>query len=106
MRLITRGYKAIGVAEHWKQTYNDRNGNWRYGDNKRVTYEKLAALGPEPHPDDVDKIIGNTSWTACHCDECRDSVEYVVMVGQEPDYDSATAHLCRDCIEKAWRIVE
>lgn len=38
------------------------------------------------------------------CAQCEKWVEAVVVVGEAPDYDSATAALCRACLEKAVRL--
>lgn len=104
MRVLSRTENARGIAERWFKVYN-RNGNWHYGEDKRTIYENLKALGKGPDPDLVDIAIGNDSWTRCSCDECGDAFEEVVQVGQEPDYESATASLCFDCVLKALVIV-
>ena len=52
-------------------------------------------------PDAVNDIIGNQSWTQCSCSECNRDVDAVVQLGQEPDYESSTAWICRDCIKLA-----
>lgn len=58
------------------------------------------ALGPTPEPDDVDRIIGNKSWTDNRCDECQTQAD-TVQVGQRPDYESRTADLCESCVRRA-----
>lgn len=98
MRIVSRVSKAVKAADSWYNTYYDRRNGWRYGDNKRVIFEELVALGQEPDPDDVDRIIGNNSWTSTRCDECGESPEFVVMVGEEPDYESNTVFICSPCI--------
>ena len=35
------------------------------------------------------------------CNECGGEVEDLVEIGEEPDYESATAIVCKSCIEKA-----
>lgn len=102
MRLIKRKELVRGVIDNWRAAYyNGRNGTWKHGDDKRVIYEKLVALGPSASADEVDAAIGNGSWTSCRCDECDTEVEAVIQVGQEPDYESATAKLCLDCVKNA-----
>jgi hypothetical protein len=32
------------------------------------------------------------------CSRCKDDTDFVVVVGEEPDYDSATAMLCMPCL--------
>lgn len=66
----------------------------------------LKALGVSPSPDDVDRVIGNTSWTECRCSECQETVNSVVLVGEEPDYESSTVYLCLKCAVAAAEILK
>ena len=91
-------FLASNAAERWLCQYpNDRDG----------IGEKVRALGPTPNPDDVDRIIGNGSWTRTpRCSECgQDDKDCIVELGQEPDYGSSTAWICQDCIDKASQLV-
>lgn len=107
MKLITRKIKAQSAAQDWHNQY--AKDNWRWHDSKsfvtgmskKQAYEALVALGDNPSPEDVNKVIGNTSWTDCLCNDCGKLVEEVVQLGQEPDYDSATANICFVCLYKA-----
>lgn len=92
MELITRKSRAAGAAEAWSN---------QYPREKRDIFEALVDLGPKPNPEDVNKVIGNDSWTRVACDECGEEVYAVVQIGQEPDYDSATAEVCLSCLSKA-----
>lgn len=102
MRIIKQAGKAIGVVEAWRKTYQSASGNWLYGEDKRIIYEKLVALGPTPLAKDVDRVIGNSSWTKTSCSECgtRDAAN-VIMLGEEPDYESATVFICWPCLSAA-----
>ena len=99
--LISTKSLVAGVAERWKAQYY-QSGEWICGDDKRLIYEKLAALPPGASESEVVAIIGNQSWTAVSCDSCFNRVSEVVQVGEEMDYDSATVRLCRDCCRKAY----
>lgn len=103
MIIVTRQTRANQACEAWRRQYRGiTNIKWAHiGD-------QLEALGPTPNPDDVDRIIGNGSWTDTPtCDECDATHNGPrVRVGSEPDYDSATAHLCRRCIKKAAALME
>lgn len=101
MRLIKREELAKGVADRWYETYLDWRGVWLFGDDKRAIYANLIALGSNPSADDVDAAIGNDSWTQCRCNECSQCFEVVIEVGEKPDYESATAKLCKRCVTNA-----
>ena len=97
MEKITRQSLANRVSDKWKKQYPKDKGGIQ---------KKLDSLGSWKNPDEVDKIIGNTSWTDIpKCSECGESdKDFIIMVGEEPDYESNTAWLCKDCIEKVWRL--
>lgn len=40
------------------------------------------------------------------CDECGNSVHTAVEIGEEPCYESATAIICRACLEKAIQLID
>ncbi len=44
--------------------------------------------------------------TKCNCNECGKNADIVVQLGQEPDYESATANICLDCLKRAVEICE
>ena len=96
MKFISRQTRAAGAAKAWLKQYGtDRDG----------VAKRIEGLGATPDPDAINKIIGNDSWTYCKCDECGDEVDFVVECGQEPDYESATARLCGECVRRAMAIV-
>lgn len=99
MRRITRQGMANDAARRWHEQYH-KNGDVP-GDKGEI-YRALVALGPTPNPDNVDRVIGNGSWTSTRiCGECRREGETPQLttddrfeVGEEPDYESSTAYLC------------
>lgn len=95
MKLITRQSNANEAAASWLRQYplDDKD----YAD-KHVTYSKLLALGDEPHPNDVNAVIGNDVWTDTKCHECKAVNVDVVQLGQEPDYESYTTEVCIKCL--------
>jgi len=108
MYMITRFNKAKRAEALW---YNQYSNSTMWGSitpvsnkTKREIHEGLVALGPFPTPEQVNEIIGNTSWTDCRCDECGKSVDKVIQVGQDPDYESSTAEICVQCLKKAIKL--
>lgn len=102
-RIKSRAFLAAHAAEAWHRQYAAAiDGPRRHPDDaKRAdVYGALLALGPTPNPDDVDRIIGNKSWTDNRCDECQAQAD-TVQVGQRPDYESRTADLCEACVRRA-----
>ena len=100
MKLITRKGLAAKVAARWKNNYFT-NGEWRYGEGKKEIYLRLEALGLNPTPEDVNKAIGNSSWTDIRCDECGESVEEVLQMGEPLDYESVPENICKPCLTLA-----
>jgi hypothetical protein len=98
---ITRQSRADGVKEEWKKQYGIGQSD-RSLDHRHIEiYNKLCALPDHPGPDEIAAIIGNDSWTDCQCDECGKDYGVVIQLGQEPDYESATAKICPTCLNKA-----
>lgn len=104
--VTTRRERAKGVAERWRKQYQGDDGSWvgHYPSlsqkPRSQTHAELVALGPNPDPDDVNRIIGNNSWTSCRCHQCGKDCDSIVEVGEEPDHESHTADLCAKCA--AW----
>ena len=98
MKFISRTTNAREAASRWHEEYSGGT-SWQQSE-KRAIWVQLLAL-KDPTPEQVDTVIGNTSWTDVRCDECKRHVEVAVRLGDEPDYDSATATICLDCLHKA-----
>jgi len=73
------------------------------GAEKFTWREILDRLGPEPTPDDVDKLLPNRpDLTRQWCDECSKQVDRVIRLGQDPpDYDYSTIDICESCLTAA-----
>jgi len=104
MKLITVRYCIRRVANRWDSTYESHG----WTEETREISNNLRALDPSiATKEDVHRIIGNRGWTNLKCDECEtEDLDRVVMVGQEPDYESATASLCLSCAKKALQLIE
>lgn len=116
MKLITQRDQIRTVAERWKAQYHERKfdpatnqvaDHWSSTykhDSTLSIYQKLAALnGETATPADIEAIIGNDTWgkLSYRCTECNAKPEdAIIQVGEEPDIDSATVYLCRDCAAK------
>lgn len=96
------------VAERWRKQYGRDPSGIFGGRDKAVILRQLEALDVETATaGDVAAIIGNKSWVSPDaCDECGTASWSNVQVGQEPDYESATATLCADCLRKALALAE
>ncbi|MCP4761048.1 MAG: hypothetical protein GY870_04650 [archaeon] len=98
----TRQDMANVSAERWKIAYYKKRRWYPYDDidfSRKKIYESLLALGKNPKPDEVDKIIGNSSWTMLTCNECNLDCEKIISVGESIDYDFV--FICGDCLRKA-----
>ena len=104
---IHRTPTAAEVATKWKATYYRDGAGWHYcvGESDKI-YCGLVALPIGASPAQIAKVIGNTSWTDLTCDQCKKSVTLLVTVGDERDYESSTADLCKKCITKAFKLME
>ena len=109
MKLITERTQIREVAALWRKQYPQPRRTIDIAGDKihNEIAGKLDALDVEAATAaDVAAIIGNTSW--CHqsrCDECNRFFPAAIQVGEEPDYESSTAILCLECLEKALALV-
>jgi len=102
MKLITKEMLIKDVAESWKRSYL-RNGEWyeTISGDTEIVYRKLLKATTEQ---EVVGAIGNKSWTSLYCNDCEKEVNAVVQLGEGPDYESHTAYICFDCLEKALKL--
>lgn len=108
MMLITREILADEAPKRFLIQYGGRRDvkSWRGVTNGEMV-DSLNALLTPIDADEVDRIIGNGSWTRVPtCDDCgQDGLAAVMQVGQEPDYESSTAHICQNCLLVALNII-
>lgn len=99
MYLITKKSILEGLAAKYKMQYPVNrqffDGSW--SDDKINLLLKEKPLTEKR----ANEILGNDSWTRNRCDECNADVYATVQLGQEPDYESATANICLECLNKA-----
>ncbi len=75
----------------------------------KPTYEPNKGCYSEHDADGrLVKHVTRTSWgigvnLIDHCDECGEPA--IVLIGQEPDYESATVYLCADCLRQVNELV-
>jgi len=120
VKLITRQTVANELADRFKEWEKQQTTYIPIlrGRGLGMPVEELNKLGPNPDPDACDAVIrqqidmhkwpsGKTpTWTDVPtCDECGQSKDAVVRVGEEPDYESSTAFVCRDCLSEALGLV-
>lgn len=95
--LYTKEIISCQVPENFARQYGPKFPIYPFGDTKKI-YEQLCAL-KLPDIEAVEKIC--PGWTRITCDECRADVGAVVQVGEEPNYESSTANICKECMTKA-----
>lgn len=95
-KLRTRAMNAAEAAKLWQRQY----ANWTLDDEKRQIGERLSLLGETPNPDDVDRIIGNVSWTQMICPVCQNFCESIVET-QHADDEQGEIRLCAGCVKEA-----
>lgn len=64
---------------------------------KQMTIDKLLQRHKLQYP---------ATWMQNICNECNQDADVVVQLGEEPEYDSATANICFNCLEKALKLKE
>ena len=95
--LLTKQHLVNIVDDRWKKRlYSIASWDY-YGEDKIEKYEKLVNLGKSKNPEDVDKIIGNSSWTRLICNHCNSDVDAVFIFG----IAEYSLYVCEDCVNIA-----
>ena len=96
MNIITQQMLIDMVVGRWYQSYKPLR------DDKKAIYEKLLSLS-NPSAEDVNKAIGNSSWTELQCDNCKRSVDKVICM--DVTHGEYVTYICEDCLNKALNII-
>jgi hypothetical protein len=96
MRATLFVHTVVHVRTRWARQYALAILEANPGNDK---YAKYLQLLKADTLNKCDNIIGNTTWTQIKCDGCEKYYKKVMIVGEEPDYESATVRLCRKCCE-------
>lgn len=101
MELMTQRDRIRTIVERWEYAY--KGGiSVKFGQDKADILDRLKKLDLETaDAKTVNEIIGNNKWTTAKCSECAGIVSDVVMVGENPDWESNTAYLCQKCAKRA-----
>jgi hypothetical protein len=72
----------------------------------RMVGEELSKLDPNTATaEDVAEIIGNSAWARPNtCSECGRESWNIVEIGEPPDNESRTAHLCATCLTEGAKL--
>ena len=107
MKHETEREQLRGVASRWREAY-PREGRIVGDKSTKRIQDQLDALDVETATAaDVAAIIGNKLWVcAPTCNECGEDSWDAVELGEPPDYESATATICADCLRKALALIE
>ena len=104
MYIVSRSELIKSTPDRWFRQYK----NYEYGSSSfrhREKCDELSALKWPFSAEDVNKIIGNDSWTIMKCDECKMDAEELVHLGDEVDYDATYADVCFECLNKAAKML-
>lgn len=113
MKIVYTRSKIREVADRWKKQYfrTNKQGNsyWEMiaqyvfdekgkrsveASSSLIIYEQLLLLDPETATkSDVERIIGNNSWTQIRCDICEKNVTKAVIFCKDC--------VCSKCLERA-----
>lgn len=103
VEVISRRTKAKSAARRYREQYRGcltvpfyMTAAQISGRTPLQIIEELEALGPDPHPDDVDAVTGNSSWTAVStaCDVC-DHIAY----GSRVLFRLGDVCICEECVQ-------
>lgn len=101
MEIVSKQTKLASLYERWAEQYPPD-----VMDDKWGAVTKRLREDPPKTCEEADELIGNNSWTRIRCYQCEEEKDVVVRVGEEPDYESSTSWICKDCLNIALKMIE
>jgi hypothetical protein len=103
MHLITVKGQIKSVVNRWREQYPKEK--WP---DKQSILHKLEQLDLDAATsEDLKRVIGNYFWARPQeCHECGKEFEILVQLGRPEDYESYTANICIDCLNKALKLIK
>lgn len=101
IKLITRRDRILKVAERWREQYCEEDlMRWK---DKRTKLDKLMSIDlSTASRKQIDKIIGNGSWTEIGCYQCDNDVDKAVEITDI--YDNKIL-LCEICLTICYNLI-
>lgn len=78
-------------------------------DKEKIKIGEQIDLMPNPKSkEEIDKLIGNSSWTTIRCYACDESVNKLVGIYSKEfeEFDNNYIHICKKCINKAKKLID
>lgn len=102
MKIITQRDIIKNVYLNWKQQYTDEElKNNPELKQVRNIGKKLKKLNlNKATKEEIDKIMGNDSWTSVFCDECN---EYTDLAVEFSAGRYNTVIICTNCLATTWK---
>lgn len=78
-------------------------------DKEKIKIGEQIDLMPNPKSkEEIDKLIGNSSWTTIRCYVCEESVNKLVGIYSKSfeEFDNNCIHICKKCINKAKKLID
>jgi len=97
--IISRQLLADNFSKNWRLRYGKIDFEM-YPEQKAI-YKEVQALGDHPDPNEIDRIVGNNSWTAVFCNWCGKDVDSVSCCDQ---YDGSG--ICKECCDKQSKLLD
>ncbi|MEW6006133.1 MAG: hypothetical protein AB1695_12545 [Stygiobacter sp.] len=101
MKVITERDIIKNIRKMWRKQYSANDISLT--PQLKKIYEKLKKLDlNKATAKEINKIIGNESWTNVVCNECYNYVNLAVEFGD----DSESFIVCTDCLAEVWKEIE
>jgi hypothetical protein len=96
IEIITAQEKLRDVPRQWRKQYEGKPVT-KWNNHPEMT-AKLMALKWPFTKDQVDSIIGNTTWTELKCDLCDSDADALARLSC---WETRYIDICLDCLNKA-----
>ena len=105
MKLVTIKSQILGVLDTWRNSsLTIKRSEW----GKEIL-KKLEAINlEEATEEDIAKIVGYQLPAYIRpqiCNECGATSDILVEIGEPLDYESFSAFICENCLQKALELI-
>ena len=99
MKLHVLQHLLADVPAEWEKQYQ-----WETDKAKLEITKQLQAMEPPYTIDEIERIIGNDSWTSIWCDECEEKSDMLVELGD--NHEDGARYICRRCLVDAFGLID
>lgn len=101
-------FKIINLQDHINNVGIRFKIQYKNDKEKIKIGEQIDLMTNPKSKEEIDKLIGNSSWTTIRCYVCKESVDKLIGIYSSTfeEFDDNYIHICKKCINKAKKLID